>query len=66
MEKNDLEEFINSLERKELTEEQQVLLSFGGDGPVITINNNVTGCSTTNNCNNGNCGNCVKGCGVNS
>lgn len=56
MEKNDLEEFINSLERKELTEEQQVLLSFGGDGPVITINNNVTGCSTTNNCNNGNCG----------
>ena len=66
MKKDDLDDFIRSLERKELTEEQQVLLSFGGNNPAITVNNNVAGCSTTNNCNDGNCGNCVKGCGSNN
>lgn len=58
------EDFFSSLERSELSEEQQILLSsFGGDGPTITVNNNTAGCSTTNNCNGGNCGNCVRGCG---
>lgn len=61
---SNLEEFLHSIERKELSEEQQTLLTFGGNNPVVTVNNNVTGCSTTNNCNDGNCGNCVKGCGA--
>lgn len=62
--KNSLEEFLNSIERKELSEEQQTLLMFGGNGPDITVVNNVDGCGTTNNCEGGNCTNCVKGCGA--
>lgn len=64
--KESFEDFFKSLERSELSEEQQILLSssYGGDGPTITVNNNVEGCSTSNNCNGGNCGNCVRGCGV--
>lgn len=65
MNTKDLNEFIQSIERKELSKEQQTLLTFGGNGPVVTVTNDVPGCMATNNCNNGNCGNCVKGCGAN-
>lgn len=59
-ENNELDLFLESLERIELNEEQQILLSsFGGKNSSA---NNVTwgGCNTTNNCNSGNC---VSGCG---
>ncbi len=66
MKKNkNLEDFLRFIERKELSEEQQTLLTFGGNGPEITVNNSIPGCMTTNNCDGGNCGNCVKGCGGN-
>lgn len=61
-ENSSLKDFLNSIERKELSEEQQMLLTFGGNGPEVTVNNTTSGCSTTNNCDGGNCGNCVKGC----
>lgn len=58
------EDFFKSLERSELSEEQQILLSsYGGDDQTITVNNSVSGCSV-NNCQGGNCSNCVKGCGA--
>lgn len=62
--RNDLSEFLNSLERKELSEEQQLLLLDGGIDITITGNNFLAGC-TSNNCKGGNCGNCVAGCGGN-
>lgn len=62
METKDLNEFIHSIERKELSEEQMVLLSYAGSGSDVTVVNSVEGCS--NNCHDGNCGNCVKGCGA--
>lgn len=61
--KNDLSDFLKSLERKELNEEQQMLLLAGGVDITITGNNFLAGCRT-NNCNGGNCGNCVSGCGA--
>lgn len=60
--KNDLSEFLKSLERKELNEEQQMLLLSGGTNITITDNNVLAGC-ISNNCKGGNCGNCVSGCG---
>ena len=40
MKKNkNLEDFLRFIERKELSEEQQTLLTFGGNGPEITVNN---------------------------
>lgn len=59
---NDLNDFIRSIERKELNEEQQLLLSHAGSGSETTVINSIEGC--TNNCHGGNCGNCVKGCGT--
>lgn len=63
-EEHDLSSFLDSLERKELSNEQQLLLIAGGDNPSITFNGNnfLAGC-VTNNCKGGNCGNCVQGCG---
>lgn len=61
--KNGLSEFLKSLERKELNDEQQMLLLSGGIDITITGNNFLAGCHT-NNCKGGNCGNCVSGCGV--
>ncbi|HJE48374.1 hypothetical protein [Phocaeicola coprophilus] len=63
--KNELLEFLRSLERKELNDEQQMLLLSGGIEITITGNNFLAGCPT-NNCKGGNCGNCVAGCGVKS
>lgn len=63
-ESNDLSSFLDSLERNELNEEQQVLLSsYGGSDITITVDigNILAGC-ITNNCKGGNCGNCVSGC----
>lgn len=62
METKGLNEFIHSIERKKLSKEQMVLLSYAGSGPNITDVNSVEGCS--NNCHGGNCGNCVAGCGA--
>lgn len=58
----DLSEFLKSLDRKELNEEQQMLLLSGGIDITVTGNNFLAGCQT-NNCKGGNCGNCVAGCG---
>lgn len=66
-ESNDLNSFLTSLERNELNEEQQILLSsYGGHEITITISgsNFLAGC-VTNNCKGGNCSNCVAGCGGN-
>lgn len=62
--KNDLSEFLNSLERKELNNEQQMLLLSGGITITVSVGNILAGC-ITNNCKGGNCGNCVTGCGGN-
>lgn len=64
-ESDDLYSFLDSLDRNELNEEQQILLSsYGGSDITITVdgNNFLAGC-VTNNCKGGNCGNCVSGCG---
>lgn len=58
----DLSEFLNSLERKELNSEQQLLLLVGSVGITVSGNNVLADCSTIN-CKGGNCGNCVSGCG---
>lgn len=57
---NEFDEFLQSVERNELSEEQQILLSsFGGD--LTVVHNDSPNCS----CNVNNChdGNCVSGCG---
>lgn len=55
-ENNELSLFLESIERVELNEEQQILLStFGGHDASI-----LNRCNTSNNCNSGNC---VSGCG---
>lgn len=51
---------LRLLEATELTDEQQAILDgvVGGSGNNAILSN----CDAPNNCNGGNCGNCVAGC----
>lgn len=65
MEENkELERFIESLERNELSEEQQVLLSGAGGGSITVDNAVLSNCGSDDhtNCSGATCNN-VSGCG---